>query len=327
METQEEILIKELKVKVNKTFFEHSVIYIRDELFRNMPSKYDFYIQYNFVEEKKTFVKKHSASKQNSETEYKLQCGKDFAVSVAARTFMASKAAWYLSDDYNLDIGERLIFELRKKDDRYYLVAKGVYNLPDFARISIADDVYSAKMLRKIASTFIPRYSGAKVPKKDKKDSVLWNNPTDWIKFEENSDDFLQSLKVYNAVYMWVGHDSNHIGKKYVYIGIVGDDNNISNSVGQRMQQHIRDKGIVIDYFRYSELVNHGNSDKVEVLKTVEMQCINIVSGLIQGMHEPVIHGKIKMAVINDKQFDILMLNKSVRFQQGYGSGDLKTIS
>ncbi len=243
---------------------------------------------------------------------------------LAARSFFASKAAWYLSDDYSLDIGERIIFELKRIDEKYYLCAKGTYNLPDDTKIEIDGEEYTAKMLRKIAAVFIPRYSGAKSPEKKEAERVLWDNPTDWIKYDVDSEDYKQSLKVHNAVYMWLGHDSN--STKLVYVGIVGDDNNISNSVGQRMQQHINEKGIEIEYFRYSELVNCGKNDKVEVLKTVEMQCINIVSGLIRGKNEPVIHGKIDQAVIDDKQYEILMPNKSVRFQQGYGNGDLKMI-
>ncbi len=320
----EKILIKELQVQINKTFFSHSVIYLSDEAFRNMPDKCIFNVQYTFLGEK-TVTKEHSASKQADKTKYKIQCGKDFTLSVASRAFGASKAAWYLSSNYNFDIGERLIFTVQELNEKYYLIAKGVYNLPDNEIVRIDGEEYTAKVLRKIANTFIPKYSGAKIPEKNKKDRVLWDNPTDWIKYDVDSDDYRQSLKVHNAVYMWIGHDS--ADRRLVYIGIVGDDNNISNSVGERIQQHVREKKLTIDYFRYCELVNCGNDNKVEILKTVEMQCINMVSGLIQGKHETIIHGKLKQTIIDDAQYEILMSNKTVRYQQGYGCGNLKPIS
>lgn len=324
----EELIIGGLEVSINKTFFDSSVIRIKDSKFKDMPQRLEIYLQYSFVGEDKVYVKKHSATKEDSSSkEYKLSCGKKFTMSVTAKSFMASKAALYLSNNPQLDIGEKLIFDLKKSNDKYYLIAKGVVNLPDTDKVIINNDEYSAKMLRNIATTFIPKYSGAKSPSIDKKDRVLWNEPTDWIVYDEHTDDFKQSMKVYNAVYMWIGHMESKPRKKYVYVGIVGDDNNINNSVGNRMQQHIREKKITIDYFRYSELVNCGTNNKVEVLKTVEMQCINIISGLVQGEHEQTIHGKCKSVTIDNDQYEMAMPNKSVRFQQGYGKGDLKSIS
>ncbi len=182
-----------------------------------MPDKYVFILHYAFHGEKPV-TEEHPATKQGA-TRYKLSCGKDFVGQLAARSFFASKAAWYLSDDYSLDIGERIIFELKRIDEKYYLCAKGTYNLPDDTKIEIDGEEYTAKMLRKIAAVFIPRYSGAKSPEKKEAERVLWDNPTDWIKYDVDSEDYKQSLKVHNAVYMWRGHDSN--STKLVYVCIV----------------------------------------------------------------------------------------------------------
>ncbi len=61
----EEILIKDLQVAINKTFFGRSVIYIEDESFRGMPDKYVFILHYAFHGEKPV-TEEHPATKQGA---------------------------------------------------------------------------------------------------------------------------------------------------------------------------------------------------------------------------------------------------------------------
>ena len=166
-------------------------------------------------------------------------------------------------------IGEKLVCSLEKLANVYHLVVLKVDNKPE------------TKAIKKLKELFKQgfREESSKLTK-----APIWNSPSAWIDFDligEYSD-------VQDCLYIWSGTKD---GSKtvYLYVGIVGDTRSAGRSkrnLKQRLKEEQKkfnsDMGIKIRKFRYCSLNNAFDYSIPELLKTVEMSEITVMSSLFK---------------------------------------------
>lgn len=89
---------------------------------------------------------------------------------------------------------------------------------------------------------------------------------------------------VTRCIYILWGTDKKDVTQKKLYVGIIGDAKNSSGkrNLTQRLNEHVKEKtGIIIEKFRFFELINSSYSNIPELLKTLEMRIIQTLSVLI----------------------------------------------
>lgn len=109
-----------------------------------------------------------------------------------------------------------------------------------------------------------------------------WNAPSAWIPFSEI--DRCRDIK--DCLYIWHGRAEGR-ATTYLYVGIVGDTRAAGQSkrtLTQRLKeeekQYFEEYGVHITEFRYAALNDPGEFPVPELLKTIEMSEITVLSSL-----------------------------------------------
>lgn len=112
----------------------------------------------------------------------------------------------------------------------------------------------------------------------------LWNSPSEWI----NIDQINNYKDVTDCLYLWHGRKPGN-STVYLYVGIVGDTRrggksrrNLSQRILEEQKKFRGEEGIEISAFRFCSLNNAQGFPVPELLKTVEMSEITVMSSLFK---------------------------------------------
>ena len=140
-----------------------------------------------------------------------------------------------------------------------------------------------------------------------------WNAPSGWIDMAE-----IEEYKdVTDCLYIWYGKAENDT-TVYLYVGIVGDTKRAGKSkrcLSQRLKEEQKDvykrygKNIAIQQFRFCSLNNAHGYSVPELLKTIEMSEITIMTSLFNCDNA---RSNID-ALFKDK--DVILLNSSTSYK------------
>ena len=140
-----------------------------------------------------------------------------------------------------------------------------------------------------------------------------WNSPSAWINFSE-----IENYKdVTDCLYIWYGKVEN-LNTVYLYVGIVGDTKSAGKSkrnLYQRLSEEqkgaLKKYGldIKIEKFRFCSLNNAHGFSVPELLKTIEMSEITIMTSLFNCENA---RANID-ALFNE--YDIILLNSSTSYK------------
>ena len=165
--------------------------------------------------------------------------------------------------------GEKLICELFFHKGYYVLEVKEVSNKPE------------TKATRKIRELL---KQGIREESKITSTAPLWNSPSEWIEFSKIGD----YSDVQDCIYIWTGFrkDSEIV---YLYVGIVGDTKrggrskrNLAQCLKEEQKKFQEEYGVSIERFRYCSLNNAQGYSVQELLKTVEMAEITVMTSLFK---------------------------------------------
>lgn len=192
--------------------------------------------------------------------------------------------------------GEKLLCTLELKDGAYVLTVKDKQLKP------------LTNATRKLQELL---QQGIRPESSDHSSAPQWNSPSGWIDFKHIRD----YQMVTDCLYMWYGQKEDS-KTTYLYVGIVGDTRSRGQSkrtLCQRLteenKQWLSSAGIHICKFRYCSL-NHAHGFPVpELLKTVEMAEITVMTSLFSCENardgiEPLF-----------ADMDIVLLNKMTSFK------------
>lgn len=357
--------IKGLSISIQGTFFASKVIYIKgnpkwmvqkrspvfesagvpvefyyngekigDTCTASVSEKKGEYVGIRYTDETSFVVAKNILRVTGDRLTYKVSCGKPF-VNTFGKFFLATYYKWLITDGKNqkIDLGEKLECELE------YLICKGepmlrVYITNIIAKkdtdlININGEEISLATLKCLADHLGHQQITKKGDNNDK--GVMWDQPTGWMDIK----DLKNAQTITNAVYMWWGNSKTNDNDYYLYVGIVGA-NSETNTVCDRIKQEINsgianEFSIEVKQFRYSMLISSENESFSEILKTVEMQCINNISSIIpvfgNGKETTI---KPFLPTLSEKKYGytfeyldlgnnkrLILINKSIRYHNG----------
>ena len=143
------------------------------------------------------------------------------------------------------------------------------------------------------------------------KKAPVWNAPSAWIDFSE----IQQYSSVRDCIYLWTGSSSAD-DTVYLYVGIVGDTRSSGQSkrsLATRLQEEQKkfgqERGVSIRKFRYCALNNANGMDIPNLLKTIEMAEITVLSSLFFCAD-----ARDNITPLFDNQ-KVVLLNKSTSFK------------
>lgn len=143
------------------------------------------------------------------------------------------------------------------------------------------------------------------------KSAPIWNAPSEWIDFSNIG----QYSDIKDCIYLWYGAKD---GSKttFLYVGIVGDTRNRGESkrtLAQRLQEeqkkYSKEYGVNIVKFRYCALNNANGMDIPNMLKTIEMAEITVLSSLFFCAN-----ARDNISPLFQEQ-EVVLLNKSTSFK------------
>lgn len=193
-------------------------------------------------------------------------------------------------------IGEKLICSLTESDGIYYLTVEKVENKPE---------TKATKKLKEFLK------QGFREESNSKSKAPVWNSPSEWIAFDEISE----YSDVRDCLYIWEGRKENS-PTVYLYVGIVGDTKKAGRSKRNLMQRLKEEEkkfkaecGVRIKQFRYCSLNNAFDYSVPELLKTVEMSEITVMTSLFkcENARENI------DALLNE--YDVVLLNKMTSYK------------
>lgn len=161
------------------------------------------------------------------------------------------------------------------------------------------------------------RFTGMRIafkPQEASADKICWDTPSPW--YDISLLDKLGGRQ--RAVYMWRGYEKNDPGVQYIYVGIAGNTDASQNTVQNRISDEQKERPhIKVTHFRFSALQSWGKYSPAEILKTVEMQCINNISALFPLAHgdDPVVTPAYEKAGVGEEAFILKLENRSKRFR------------
>lgn len=165
-------------------------------------------------------------------------------------------------------IGEKLICSLYENSGVYVLTVDEVLNKPD------------TKATQKLKALL---KQGVREEVKISK-ATVWNSPSEWISFDKINE----YADVQDCLYIWTGKRDG-IKTIYLYVGIVGDTKNAGRSkrnLAQRLKEEQKkffsECGVSIKKFRYCSINNAFEYSIPELLKTVEMSEITVMTSLFK---------------------------------------------
>lgn len=192
--------------------------------------------------------------------------------------------------------GEKLICTLEKRENVYWLTVEEVLKKTE------------TKALKKLKS-LLKQGIHEEAPILSK--APLWNSPSAWIPFDKINE----YSEVQDCLYIWAGKkaDSSTI---YLYVGIVGDSKsegrskrNLKQRLKEEQKKFYNEHGVSIRQFRYCSINNAYDYSVPELLKTVEMSEITVMTSLFKCDNA---RDNID-ALLAD--FDVVLLNKMTSYK------------
>lgn len=139
----------------------------------------------------------------------------------------------------------------------------------------------------------------------------IWNAPSEWIYFSN----IKQYRDIKDCIYLWYGTKDN-TDTVFLYVGIVGDtrmNGESKRTLAQRLceeqKKFSQECGVNITKFRYCSLNNANGMDIPNMLKTIEMAEITVLSSLFfcanaRDNISPIFHNQ-----------NVVLLNKSTAYK------------
>ena len=192
--------------------------------------------------------------------------------------------------------GEKLICSLVESEGIYHLTVEKVLNMPE---------TKATKKLKELLK------QGFREEKNEISKAPVWNSPSEWISF----DKIAEYSDVQDCLYIWAGKKDN-FPTVYLYVGIVGDSKKAGRSkrnLMQRLKEEAKkfkaESGVCIQQFRYCSLNNAFDYSVPELLKTVEMSEITVMTSLFRCENA---RDNID-ALLNE--CDVVLLNKMTSYK------------
>ena len=195
-----------------------------------------------------------------------------------------------------ISIGEKLICSLCESGGLYFLTVENVINRPE---------TKATQKLKALLKQGFREETGkmSKAP--------VWNSPSEWISFDKISN----YSEVQDCLYIWTGKKTGY-NTVYLYVGIVGDTKSEGRSKRNLMQGLKEDQkrfytecGVNIEQFRYCSLNNAFDYSVPELLKTVEMSQITVMTSLFQCKNA---RDNIDALLAG---YDVILLNKMTSYK------------
>lgn len=165
--------------------------------------------------------------------------------------------------------GEKLVCDFYKQDDNYIVKVIDVVN---------NTETKATKKVRELLK------QGIRVTSDKESEAPLWNSPSEWVSFKR-IDEYAE---VTDCLYIWQGMKEG-VGTQYLYVGIVGDNKlqgkskrNLAQRLREEQKKYYQEEAININQFRYCSLNNAQGFPIPELLKTVEMSEITLMSSLFK---------------------------------------------
>lgn len=215
---------------------------------------------------------------------YKSSCGKKLTTMLGKKLFPATYYSWLMSDkNEKVDLGETLKYKLSYRVIEGQPQIKMIIGQTCSKKAEDMLEINGEKISLATLSMIADKLGHQQTNNKDEVDvtGVQWYPPTEWMDISDLKD---KAVNITNAVYMWWGENKNNINDVFVYIGIVGarsENHSVCDRITEEMKTGIASEfGVNVKQFRYS-MVKSSAFRVSEILKTVEMQCINNLSSII----------------------------------------------
>lgn len=165
--------------------------------------------------------------------------------------------------------GEMLICDFNEIDGKY------VVNVVD---IDKKDETKATKKIKYLLK------QGLREEVKSPSKAPQWNSPSEWISFAQ-IDSYRE---VQNCLYIWQGKKEN-TSTVYLYVGIVGDTKiegkskrNLTQRLKEESKKFKKENNVDIIQFRYCSINNAQGYSIPELLKTIEMAEITLITSLFR---------------------------------------------
>lgn len=192
--------------------------------------------------------------------------------------------------------GEKLICSLCETEGMYCLTVEEVINKPE------------TKATQKLKALLKQGFR-EKTDKLSK--APVWNSPSEWISFEKVNE----YSEVQDCLYIWEGKKDG-LNTVYLYVGMVGDTKtagrskrNLTQRLKEEQKKFYAEDGVSIQRFRYCSLNNAYDYSIPELLKTVEMSEITVMTSLFRCENA---RDNIDAILSN---FEVVVLNKMTSYK------------
>lgn len=154
-------------------------------------------------------------------------------------------------------------------------------------------------------------------PEQNEAEAPVWNAPSGWIPYQQ----LWRFKEVRECVYLWYASTQTQL---MLYVGIVGDSKkgaHSTRSLYQRLREEdkklMQEYGVGISSFRFCSLNNPSDYPVPQLLKTVEMAQITVLSSLFaceraRGNIEALFDAKEQIAGIGKK---VVLLNRMTSYK------------
>lgn len=250
-----------------------------------------------------------------------------------AEKFSATAFAVRMNEIKNktIDLGEcipmQIAYTVTKGEPTVYMMMVDQIKLSadpepktlDMVRLKDEDpvEIDGVKIPAHLCRKLEERFTGMRIafkPQEASADKICWDTPSPW--YDISLLDKLGGRQ--RAVYMWRGYEKKDPGMQYIYVGIAGNTDASQNTVQNRISDEQKERPhIKVTHFRFSALQSWGKYSPAEILKTVEMQCINNISALFPLAHgdDPVVVPVYEKAGVGEDSFILKLENRSKRFR------------
>lgn len=199
----------------------------------------------------------------------------------------------YIEEDV---VGEKLICDLNCENSLYTLRVVDVLKKPETKASKKVKAFLQQGLREKVHTT---------------SSAPLWNSPSEWIDFTEIN----HYSEIQDCIYIWSGVKENS-ETIYLYVGIVGDTRSAGKSkrnLAQRLKEEkkkfYKENKVEIKRFRFCSINNARDYSVPELLKTIEMSEITIMTSLFRCENA---RDNID-ALLSD--YDVVLLNKMTSYK------------
>ena len=192
--------------------------------------------------------------------------------------------------------GEKLICDLDYENSVYTLRVVDVLKKPETKASEKVKSFLQQGLREKVHTT---------------SSAPLWNSPSEWIDYTE-IDNYSE---IQDCLYIWSGIKEN-AKTIYLYVGIVGDTKfagkskrNLAQRLNEEKKKFYKEDKVEIKKFRFCSINNARGYSVPELLKTIEMSEITIMTSLFRCENA---RDNIN-ALLAD--YDVVLLNKMTSYK------------